>query len=142
MQFLEVSKCEYVFLIIKSKVATSYEFWEPTRTRFSKCNPNLTKPNTKNLDPNQTAIFRHNPNRPKSKTKHLNISKYKIFSNWWKIMLLLFLNIKFWQILIFVWLSVFILNFYIFKKLEKKFQEKVAKFLKNSFLVPSEQSRT
>jgi hypothetical protein len=38
------------------KVATSSELWEPNRTKFSKCNPNLTKPNTKNLDPNQTKL--------------------------------------------------------------------------------------
>jgi hypothetical protein len=38
---------------MQNKVATSSQFREPNRTKFSKCNPNLTKPITKNLDPNQ-----------------------------------------------------------------------------------------
>jgi hypothetical protein len=58
-------------------------------------------------------------------------------------MLLLFLNIKFWEILTFVWFKVFLYWVCIFfKKFEKKNSEKVAKFLKNDFLVLSEQSRT
>jgi hypothetical protein len=118
MKFKRYSKIIQALCI---KVATSSEFWEPNRTKFSKCNPNRTKP----------------------KTEHLNISKYKIFSNWRKIMLLLFLNIKFWEILIFVWLKVFLYWIFIFlKKFEKNFQKNVAKFLKNGFLVLSEQSTT
>jgi hypothetical protein len=45
-------------VLTEIKVATSSKFWVPNQnqTKFSKCNPNLTKPNTKNLDPNQIKL--------------------------------------------------------------------------------------
>jgi hypothetical protein len=96
-------------------------------TSIFRHNPN---PNPNRTKPNQTE-----PNRTKPKTKHLNISKYKIFSNWRLIMLLLFLKVKFWEILIFVWLKVFLNWIWLFFK-------KLKKNLKNGFLVLPKQSRT
>jgi hypothetical protein len=110
---------------------------KPNQTQYEKLRPK----------PNQTAIFRHNPNPNPNptlpKTKHLNISKHKIFSNWGKIMLLLFLTLSFEKFWFLFDLKKFLYSIFIFfKKFEKKFQKKVAKFLKNGFLVLSEQIRT
>ncbi len=99
---------------------------KPNQTQYEKFRPK----------PNQTATFRHNPNpnRTKPKTKHLNISKYKIFSNWRKIILLLFLNIKFWEILIFVSLKVFYIELsYFLRNLKKNFRKMSQNFWKIVF---------
>jgi hypothetical protein len=108
---------------------------KPNQTQYEKFRPKT----------NQTAIFRHNPNRIKPKTKHLNISKYKIFLNCRKIMLLLFLNNGFWEILIFVSLKVFLYSIYIFfKKFEKKILEKSCKISDKLFTdsVKTKQNQT
>ncbi len=81
--------------------------------------------------------------QPKPETKHLNISKYNIFQIDGKLCYYCFWTLsfeKFWSFLFD--LKCFILNFHIFKEIWKKFQKKVAKFLKNGFLVLSEPSIT
>jgi hypothetical protein len=94
---------------------------KPNQTQYEKFRPKT----------NQTAIFRHNPNRIKPKTKHLNISKYKIFLNCRKIMLLLFLNNEFFEKFwfLFHWKCFYTQFIYFLRNLKKKnFRKKLQNF--------------